>query len=331
MSKSNIEKYFGIRISVNPESDPFQITRLKKLSIKIAELASFNPEEFFVYAHKLEIMPVRRNFFGSRFPLSARVNCVNVEYRVNEKQRKNGRIRFFNTYLHGDLTRQNPHLVPGVTTTEVKFSYPKDVFDGGRVFSNQLITYVSKKLQRHKHRKIKLVIEPIPSKPYELILKHGSGKSTHKDLVLDEDINFLLKQLSEEKQQEIDDRIERIRKTNPAFLDVVEPESNFILEQHQAKISDIKFHLKNNRFLHNLKLPDGQSAALIILDILELAQEGEYTDEATIRILDRIDEMVKSQKKGQLKKAYSRFIDVTGSYSSIFGTIYTIFGKFFVG
>ena len=173
----NIERLFGLRIQLEDKLEPYHLKSLTKRVQQLAARFDLDPEEYFVYIHSLSILP-NSDHFSKGTLLHDRLHSVRIGFLVNQKQHKNGAIRFFNHLFHEVLESD---IDPFANSTTIYYTVDAHYVERKGSFTNQLITFVSKSL-RKDHRKIKIEVIARPTESYKRKLRKLSSAHTRLDL-----------------------------------------------------------------------------------------------------------------------------------------------------
>ena len=234
---TNLEKYLGIVLNIQNVVDPLTIDYLEKEALKVATLARFNIEEFFVYVHTITIEPTRKkDYFGIDFSISERAKELEVIFKVNKKQTYGDKIKFYNALITSNC---EPGVKEYLQENSLKRTYTGEIIENHGTFTTCLITYVSKKLHRDDHRKIKLIAQAYPTKMFKRLLKKDLDyHTTEKDLKLDQEVQLLLFSLTDDQ----------IKKTKGYIKSMVDDNKLCLVEGEKTGINNIEITGSNVSF-----------------------------------------------------------------------------------
>lgn len=177
--KGNLERFFGCRVEILDSLDPVRIGVLQEKAAWIVAREDFDPEQYHLYFHQLNLVPNPAHF-AHGLGVDQRIDELSLSFEVNPKQIKRHTIRFYNYLFDAELPKEI-----SVSRSEtslhyfIKGAYLKDHLD----FRNELITFVSKDV-KPQHRKIKV---SVTVKPTELFTKK---LRTRKETVTRMDLRF---------------------------------------------------------------------------------------------------------------------------------------------
>jgi len=175
----NMERYFGFRVYINNDLDPEDEKSLRSKALEIVDVDAIDLSQYHVYLHQL-IIRSNETHFNISGGLSKRVQKLNIEFHINEKQRRNNDIRFMNyKFKTGTPVEVKPYFQPSWIGYDIPVSY----FEKTSWFQNAIIAFVKKDLREH-HKKIKVIVTTEPTPEFERALhSHNiNDSSTHLDL-----------------------------------------------------------------------------------------------------------------------------------------------------
>lgn len=165
----NMERYFGFKVFVNSELDPADEEILRIKAKEILNIERFSLERYHIYFHQL-VIKAKDEHFGFNGGLSKRVNKINIEFHVNQKQRLRKDIEFRNHIIDmGSPKDVKPYFTPDWIGYEVPISY----FEGSNWFQNAIVAFVSKVI-RKDHKKIKVIVTTTPTSEFLMALRSRS-------------------------------------------------------------------------------------------------------------------------------------------------------------
>ena len=188
----NIEKFFGYKVLLTDELDPARIEVLKEKAEKIRALNDFSEEEYVVYFHQMSLVALD-DHFSSHLVIEEKVQRLDLNFSVNPKQVKNGKIKLYNFLMDAPAMR-------GVR--EMRHSHAINYMLQGEAlankygFRNEIVTFVAKNL-RQDHRKLKVSVTCRPTEEYKrLIHKNVESHLTQIDFKLkSKNIKLLSKEI----------------------------------------------------------------------------------------------------------------------------------------
>lgn len=167
---SNIENYFGIKVSVREQVDAESLLSYQEILERLMQFVDFNLDNYFVYVHFITITTVfRKKFFGNAFSLNERIDALTLIYKVNKKQRQN--MKFYNEYGSFKYA-EGTHQIP--EESQVQFIFDSTLISES-VLETKLITFLKKENIRKDHMKIKLEVRPHPTTQFENALRKEKG------------------------------------------------------------------------------------------------------------------------------------------------------------
>lgn len=160
-----LERYFGFKVILTDRLAPARIDVLKEKAAKLLALRSYNPFEYHLYFHALQIVP-NRSTTGGDGGLSRRCQNIRVTFSINPKLRKNGRMCFLNHLID---EKEVEMVRAAATPNSINYHIDAPYFARQLHFYNEIVTYVHRRL-RNDHRKIKVGIRAMPTDQYAKIL-----------------------------------------------------------------------------------------------------------------------------------------------------------------
>lgn len=185
-----MEKYFGFRIHITDDLDPEEEMLVRTKAKEYVDLENVEIDKYHVYMHQMTIIS-QRSHFGFRGGLSDRIELINLDIHVNEKQRNSGEIRFMNYLIQTN--------VPGsgaksrFSPTWIGYSIPSSYFENNDWFQNAIVVFVRKDIRAH-HKKIKAVVTATPTKDFaeNLHSRQMIDAATHLDLRFKKEVQLKL-------------------------------------------------------------------------------------------------------------------------------------------
>jgi len=158
-----METFFGFTVYISKHLDPIKVEALKEDAKYIMNLYSYNLDEYFLYFHELIIKP-KDEHFDFNGNLGERLENIEISFRVNQKQVKNGTIKLYNNYLKNQILKPDvkSYFLQNELLYNIKGTYLYE--QGG--FRNEIITFISKKVLK-RHRKVKASILAYPTEEYK--------------------------------------------------------------------------------------------------------------------------------------------------------------------
>ncbi len=175
----NMERYFGFKVFVSDDLDPEDEKILRTKAKELIDIDGLDLDKYQVYLHQL-IIQADAEHFGLRSTLGERVESINLDFYVNEKQRQSGEIRFMNYVVQ---TRVPEAIKPRFSPGWIGYKIPSEFFSRNDWFQNAIVVFIRKDI-RTKHRKIKVVVTATPTKNFTELLRsrRSVDAATHLDL-----------------------------------------------------------------------------------------------------------------------------------------------------
>jgi hypothetical protein len=201
---TQIQKYFGIEVTISDIIEPHQLSKLGNDAMELASLVGLNSYEYFVYIHYITIRQSDTHWADSKFPqIKDRVNEIRITHSVNPKQKSSAKIKFYNYFLPQNADAQKfivedsgmfsvDHIV---NTSMLPSRFTK--------LDLRLITFICSSLIRNRHKKIKLCVTAKPSDKYRIALTTDPAKiQTQFDVVFQStQITMRIRQPSDKERQ----------------------------------------------------------------------------------------------------------------------------------
>ncbi len=197
---TNLENHLGLRLFITQDSDPNFITSETNLLSKLVNIPGFNANEFFIYTHTITFYRV---ISKRKKSISKLVDNLFLSFGVNPKQKQSDSVRFYN-----ELLIEEDNKIEGITEyCEGIHSFHR-IFEGvyldqHDIIKSKLITYVSKKLVRKDHRKIKITIKFTPKQNN----RNSNTNVTAIDLSLDSELLLNFRGLTPTEINEVHNKI----------------------------------------------------------------------------------------------------------------------------
>lgn len=185
----NMQRYFGFKVTINDDLDPADEAILRAQADKIVDMENLDLDRYNVYLHQL-ILSSEDTHFGIHGGIPGRLKKLNIEFHVNQKQRKSRDIQFFNHVIKTGI----PETVrPFFSPTYIGYEIPADYFSEKAWFQNAIIAFVRREL-RIDRRKIKVQVTATPTLEFSSVLKDRSkaDASTQLDLRFRRDVQLQL-------------------------------------------------------------------------------------------------------------------------------------------
>jgi len=242
---TNMEKFFGFKVTIIDELEPIDIIAFKDRAIRILSLMNFNPDEYFAYYHRLNIDP-KDIHFGVRGGISERLDSIKLSFSVNPKQKKNKKIRFYNYFLDNHISS---NVIAINDTYSIKYIIEGKFLSANLGFSNEIITFVAKDVLP-RHRKIKISIEAYPTNTFfQRMRKQESSKLTQFDFKFKKPI--LLKQPTNKNYNS------KLTNTFSSKFEEISIPQNYLKkiqdELHKLHL-EMKKHIRNEEELLNIEV-----------------------------------------------------------------------------
>jgi len=189
---SNMEKYYGFRFEIEKSIDPVHEDAVRLQAKKWFDAQGLSWKEYLIYFHSIVIIPEREHF-GFTNGLSDRAEEININYIVNEKQVKNGSIKFLNYFFEGP--NEENVIAQYSTSHMIGFNISSSFFDRNPQFMSYIITYIRRDI-RPDHRKIKVSVSARPTMRYRSAVNAKNLiRSTKADLRYDRPIQLRLPEM----------------------------------------------------------------------------------------------------------------------------------------
>lgn len=175
----NMERFFGFKVRINSDLDPEDEAILRARATEIVDVEKIDLSEYYVYLHQL-VIKAKEDHFNIAGGLSQRIKKLNIEFHVNEKQRRNNDIRFMNHIIKTGVPEEvRPYFQPDW----IGYDIPVGYFAKTSWFQNAIIAFVRKEM-RSSHKKIKVIVTTEPTSSFEAILqsKRSVDAATQLDL-----------------------------------------------------------------------------------------------------------------------------------------------------
>lgn len=184
----NMEKYFGFKVHLTEDLRPEDEVILRNKAKQIVDVEGIDLNKHHVYLHQL-VIKSNSEHFGVDGGLSKRLQKLNIEFHLNERQRESGDIRFMNHVIQTGIPRD---VKPSFSPEWIGYEIPISYFQSTNWFQNAIIAFVNKEMQQKK-RKIKVVVTVQPLESYLKVLRGDrSDVSTNLDLRFSKNIQLSL-------------------------------------------------------------------------------------------------------------------------------------------
>lgn len=189
---SNMETYYGFKIEVERSIDPIHERAVRLKAKSICDESGINLDEYLIYFHNIIIIP-NREHFGFLHGLSERAEEISIHYFVNEKQIRDGSIKFFNYFFEGP--NQKSIVAQYSNANMIGFNIDSSYFDDNPQFMTYIITFIKRNL-RSDHRKIKLCVSARPTMRYRsAVSAKNLIRNTKTDLRYDRPIQLRMPEM----------------------------------------------------------------------------------------------------------------------------------------
>ncbi|WP_411892544.1 hypothetical protein [Yoonia sp. SDW83-1] len=204
----NMEKYYGFRVIVKHKLDPVDEVILRAEARKLVDVENIDLDRYQVYLHQL-IVKAEETHFGVSGGIPGRLEKLNIEFLVNQKQRQNKSIQFFNHLID----TATPKLVDSYPTPDlIGYNIASSYFRSKSWFQNAIIAFVDRDLRRDR-RKIKVHVRATPTANFRAVLRDigRTSAETHLDLPFRSEVQLRLPlgdapSFKEDKQMSNDNR-----------------------------------------------------------------------------------------------------------------------------
>lgn len=293
---TNLEKYFGIKVLIREELDPFRITLLQEKAQAIAEIVGFDINDFYVYVHSLAIIDKPRQFH-EEIEIQNRIKSLDVSFKVNPKQTRSKSIKFYNELVDLELPKG---VREALHSTEVLRMYPGSLLKKGNTLKTELITYLGKDLRKKRFRKIKINLEAFATKSYHEVLTRTNKERylTQVDLRFDRSITMNMPNLTVQEQRDTTHRLKKILSPSLDEQPFLTINNNNMAKKIEIEKSQIQQVGENNTAIGNTfqQVNQGDSQPVNFellskqLEVLKMKVESEATTEEERDAIGYIEE-----------------------------------------
>ncbi|WP_305965862.1 hypothetical protein [Marinobacter salsuginis] len=161
----NIEKYFGYRVILTDELDPARVEVLKEKAERIRALNDFSEDEYVVYFHQMTLLPLS-DHFAADLTIEKKIHRLDLNFAVNQKQVRNGKIKLFNFLLDEDYSREIKQISHAHA---INYMLQGSALENKYGFRNEIVTFVDKTL-RKDHRKLKVSVTCRPTDEFKKVI-----------------------------------------------------------------------------------------------------------------------------------------------------------------
>jgi hypothetical protein len=171
VTSTNIQTFFGFKVEIERKLKPSNDRHLTRLANKVATDNRLDLRQFHVYCHQVQVIMTESCQFGFEGDIAARINTLQLAFKVNKDQREFDDIVFHFTQnpAHHDVglsEKLEPTMKHSVT-----FDIPSAYFQSYKLIRLPIFTFVRHgRIGKHRlkieDRKIKLVVLAFPTSAF---------------------------------------------------------------------------------------------------------------------------------------------------------------------